>query len=280
MRLPAALLLLLLLSWPAPAWGPRGHELINQHAISTLPPDLRPFFEAHADWLVANASAPDAWIDDDPSERPHHFMDMERYAEEFEAMPATREDAVKKAGKKFVDDGGDLLWWLPQATHELAAAMRAGDRTRILRWAVAVSHYAADVAQPLHTTENYNGQLSGQAGVHARFETQSVNHLAGFLQLRPQPARPLADPFNSVFVAVARSWRRHEEVLKADRQALNVDPSSGSAYNAVMATQARGLIEQQLSEGATLAGSLWLTVWVEAGRPDLTKLAGRESAPR
>ncbi len=276
MRLLLRVSLLAVLLAAAPlgqAWGPRGHELVNEHAINTLPPELRPFFEANRAWLIANASAPDHWIDSDPTEAPHHFMDMERYARKFEEMPKTREDALAKAGERFVKDSGDLLWWLPHSTHELADAMRAGDRQRILRWAVAVAHFAGDIAQPLHTTENYNGQLSGQPGAHARFETQTVNHVAGFLKLQPQPARILADPFNSIFATIARSWRRRDEILKADRQALSVDPSRGPAYNTVMATHVRGLIEQQLSEGATLTGSLWLTAWVEAGRPDLSKLA-------
>lgn len=274
-RLLVKLCLLLLLLAAAPlgqAWGPRGHELVNEHAIATLPPELRPFFETNRAWIITNASAPDDWIDSDPSEAPHHFMDMERYARKFEEMPKTREEALKRGGEKFVKDSGDLIWWLPEATRKLSEAMRAGDREQILRWAVAVSHYAGDITQPLHTTENYNGQLSGQTGVHARFETQTVNHVAGFLQLRPQPARILADPYNSVFATISRAWRRRDEVLTADRQGLAVDASRGPAYTSLMATQVRGLIEQQLSEGATLAGSLWLTAWVEAGRPDLSKL--------
>lgn len=260
----------------APAWGPRGHELVIEQAVTTLPPELRPFFEANRAWLAANASAPDAWIDSDSSEAPHHFMDMERYAKKFEQLPPTREEAIQKAGRDWVASSGDLVWWLPHSTRELARAMRAGQREEILRWAVAVAHYAADISQPLHTTENYDGQLSGQPGVHAKFETQTVNHVAGFLQLRPQPARALADPFNSVFAQIARSYRRLEPILQADREARVTDPERGTTYSALMGARLRGLIQEQLEAGATLTGSLWLTAWVEAGRPDLTALGKAE----
>jgi len=261
--------LALLCALPLQAWGPRGHQLVNQHAIATLPPELRPFFEAHREWLVANASAPDNWRDTDPEEEAHHYVDIERYARKFEKMPATREEAIEGAGASFVKDSGDLIWWLPHATHELTAAMRAGDREQILRWAVAVAHYAADICQPLHTTENHDGQFTGQKGVHSRFETLAVNRMAGSLKLRPQPAQPLPDLFNAVFSAIGRSYRRIDDLLAADARAAVVDPRFDATYTAVMARSTRDLVAEQLEAGATLTSSLWLTAWVEAGKPDL-----------
>lgn len=275
--LPAGCLLCLVLAgWAFPpaarAWGPRGHELVNEYAPATLPPELRSFYAAHREWLVANASAPDEWINTDLTEPPHHFMDMEVYAKKFEQMPRTREEAVEMAGKDFVAASGDLLWWLPHATRELARAMRARDQEQILRWSVAVAHYAADICQPLHTTENYDGQLTQQPGLHARFETQTVNQVAGFLKLEPAPARPLADVYNSVFAQVARSYRLLPPILEADKQAKAADPAFGPTYTALMNARLRGLIQGQLAAGATLTGSLWLTAWEEAGRPDLAAL--------
>lgn len=279
-------LLLLLLFFLVPggdatAWGPRGHELVNEHAVATLPPELRPFFEAHRSWLVANASLPDDWVKSDPSEQPHHFIDIERYARKFEQMPRTREEALAGVGKDYLHDSGDLIWWLPQVTGKVAKAMEARNLDEILRWAVAVAHYAGDVSQPLHTTENYDGQLTQQPGVHAKFETQTVNHLAGFLELQPQPARFLADPFNSIFAQIRRSYRRIPEVLKTDKQARNVDQTRGTTYSALMASKLRRLIREQFEAGATLIGSLWFTAWIQAGRPDLSGLqaAGKEARP-
>jgi hypothetical protein len=268
-----ALCLILLLALPLEAWGPRGHELVNQYAIQTLPPELRPFFQAHREWLVANASAPDNWKENDPEEEPHHFIDIERYARRFEKMPASREEAVQALGADYVRDSGDLVWYLPLATHKLAAALRARDRDQILHWAVAVAHYAADVCQPLHTTENYDGQLTGQTGVHSRFESLAVSRAAGSLTLDPKPARPLPDVFNAVFAQITRSYRLVDDVLQADRRAAAADPRFDITYASVMASQTRELIRQQVEAGATLTGSLWLTAWIEAGRPDLSGLA-------
>jgi hypothetical protein len=253
---------------PLQAWGPRGHELVNQHAVASLPPELRPFFETHQEWLVANASAPDEWRDDDPTEDPHHFIDIERYARKFEKMPESGEAAIEGVGADYVKDSGDVIWWIPHATHQLAAAMRAGKREDILRWAVAVAHYAADICQPLHTTENYDGQLTGHKGVHSRFETKAVNRVAG--SLKPQPARPLPDVFNAVFSQIASSYRHIDHILQADAKATGLDPRYDVTYTSVMAQQCRAVVKEQLEAGATLTASLWLTAWLEAGRPDLT----------
>lgn len=266
----AVLLVVSLPGAEACAWGPRGHELVNEHAIATLPAELLPFFQAHARWLVAHASDPDDWIKSDSRERPHHFIDMERYARRFEQMPRTRVEALKAAGKKYVAKNGDLLWWLPLATRRLAEAMQAGEREEILHWAVAVAHYAADICQPLHTTENHNGQLNQQPGVHGRFETRTVNQLAGFLELRPPPARILADLHNSVFAQIARSYRLLPQIFRADQEAREGDRTFGPTYVGLMAKKLREPIQAQLEAGATLTGSFWLTAWVQAGRPDLS----------
>ena len=43
---------------------------------------------------------------------------------------------------------------------------------RILRISAEIGHYIGDAHVPLHTTENYNGQLSGQEGIHAFWESR------------------------------------------------------------------------------------------------------------
>lgn len=35
-----------------------------------------------------------------------------------------------------------------------------------------IGHYIADANVPLHTSENYNGQLTGQEGFHGFWETR------------------------------------------------------------------------------------------------------------
>jgi DNA-directed RNA polymerase specialized sigma24 family protein len=44
-----------------------------------------------------------------------------------------------------------------------------------------MGHYVADLAQPLHVTENHDGQLTGQKGLHHWFEENVVDALSPYL---------------------------------------------------------------------------------------------------
>ena len=46
------------------------------------------------------------------------------------------------------------------------------DSDKILKYSADLGHYIADAYVPLHTTENYNGQLTGQKGIHAFWESR------------------------------------------------------------------------------------------------------------
>src|SRR5690606_32801322 len=46
------------------------------------------------------------------------------------------------------------------------------DARAILKLAADLGHYIADANVPLHTTENYNGQLTGQHGIHGLWESR------------------------------------------------------------------------------------------------------------
>ncbi|NJL26208.1 MAG: hypothetical protein HC902_14335 [Calothrix sp. SM1_5_4] len=55
------------------------------------------------------------------------------------------------------------------------------------RWLVlagVLSHYVGDLAQPLHVSENYDGQMTGQKGIHSYFEDTCVDELFPKIQSR------------------------------------------------------------------------------------------------
>ena len=83
---------------------------------------------------------------------------------------------------------GDSIWQIERYTLQLADSLRNRRWQDAERDAVFAAHYAADLTQPLHTTRNYDGQLTGQSGVHARFESELVNALADGWRLEPRPA--------------------------------------------------------------------------------------------
>src|SRR5690348_657231 len=64
---------------PLYAWGPAAHRLVNNWAVATLPPAVRPFFEAARPLLVEHADDPDEWIRKDPYERSRHYIYLDKY---------------------------------------------------------------------------------------------------------------------------------------------------------------------------------------------------------
>ena len=55
-------------------------------------------------------------------------------------------------------------------------------------FASVASHYLQDAHQPLHASNNYDGQLTEQNGVHARFETRAVRAIPVAADDRPRSA--------------------------------------------------------------------------------------------
>src|SRR5947207_1534231 len=73
--------------------------------------------------------------------------------------------------------------------------------------------------QPLHATNNYDGQLTGNSGVHARFERDLIERFQSRLVLKPARARALTNPREAGFDALLSSYRLVAAVLKADSEA-------------------------------------------------------------
>ena len=63
----------------------------------------------------------------------------------------------------------------------MVEALRAGDWTSAVTWAADLGHYTADSHQPLHCTKNYDGQNTGNDGVHFRFEVMMMDRFFGCL---------------------------------------------------------------------------------------------------
>ena len=72
-------------------------------------------------------------------------------------------------------------------------------------FAVALRHYIQDAHQPLHATDNYDGQLTGNDGIHSRFERDLFERfeLASDV-IRPGRPDPIAHPRDVAFDVAAR----------------------------------------------------------------------------
>src|SRR5580698_9150462 len=60
-------------------WGFWAHAKINGMAVFTLPPQMIGFYKENFDYITQHATDPDKLRYIDPSEAPHHFINLEHY---------------------------------------------------------------------------------------------------------------------------------------------------------------------------------------------------------
>ncbi len=284
--LVVALLLLALRPAPMGAWGFISHRQINEQAVRSMPDEAAPFFRAYADSIVAWSVNPDLRRSYDTTEGPKHFIDIDRYgAAPFKDLPREREAAEQKFGRRTVDTNGTVPWVIADLTDSLAAAMSRRDGLTMVRTAADLSHYVADAHVPLHATSNYDGQLTGQKGLHSRWESRIPERFGRSFHLTPAGVTPIADPLAEAFRIVIESEALVDSVLRADRSAregipvdqltrkrerrgreeLEFVPEYYDRFNRDL----NGMVERRLQRAIGSVASFWTAAWERAGRPDL-----------
>ena len=263
-------LLCLLLPSHSLAWGRGAHRLVVNKAIETLPPDIRPFFEANRTILSQHVTDPLDAIAKTPAERHTHFILLDKYGRfPFEALPRSYKAAVTKFGRAKLDANGLLPWQIGVYSEKLTEAMKAGKWEEAKLNAAILANYVAEAHDPFDTTDNFDGRLSGQPGVNERFGTTLIDRFSSFFPMRPNDAIFINDPTDRAFEACLSSHSWLETILLADRNARRGQNSFNDEYYDRFYNQAAAILIRQLSDAATDVGSFWFTAWKNAGSPQL-----------
>jgi hypothetical protein len=268
------LLVVACLPRPAAAWGFEAHKFIMARAIPLLPPEIRPYFEKYEASLVEHAIDPDLWRTAGwLEEPPRHFVDMDAYGPyPFTAMPRLYDEAVKRYGAEFVLKNGTLPWRSDEIYGKLVEAFtqKAGySRDNIRFFSSVIAHYVADAHVPFHASLNYDGQLSGQWGIHSRFETDLFERYRSSLTISPRPPAPIVNTREFIFDTLTASFPFVRTLLDADKAAVAGRDAYDDTYFTLFFSKARPILEQRLSDSITGVASVITSAWVQAGRPAL-----------
>lgn len=261
----------------AHAWGFAGHHLIMERAIALLPPELRPLFEKHKAKVVERIIDPDTWRSAGfAEEEPNHFLDLdwEGYGKEpFLELPRDYTAAVAKFGRARIHDNGIVPWRVEEMFGNLRRAFQDYERRGafgqidIIHFSAWLSHYVSDAIQPFHGVINYDGQLTKQNGVHARFETALVERYLNELVLTPKAVPPVRAPRDFIFERLIEDTRLAPVILKADLDAIGTRDVYDDAYFEAFFRSTRPVLEQRLSESIAAVAAAITGAWEAAGRP-------------
>lgn len=271
------------------SWGFFAHQRINRLAVFCLPPQMLPFFKYHIVYLTENAVNPDRRRYAVKGEAPKHFIDIDVYGDSaLWKMPRKWTDAVAKYSEDTLMEYGIVPWEVNRMKYSLQRAFEAKDARAILRIASDLGHYIADSNVPLHTTQNYNGQMTGQKGIHGFWESRLPELFSEKYDFFIGQAQYEKNVLQRSWRGVIEAHSALDSVLKFERE-LNARWPEDKKYsfeqrgNVTMQVYSRDYskayhqmlgnqVERRMRASIRQVADFWYTAWVDAGQPDLEAL--------
>jgi hypothetical protein len=237
-------LILCIASISSNPWGFYAHKEINYLACFTLPPEMFGFYKTNIGYIQEFSVRADQRRYAVDDEAPRHYIDLDHY--------------------------------------ETLAPID----TMPMQWdsAVAKYSYIADAHVPLHTTENYNGQLTNQHGIHGLWESRLPEIFATTYDFYTGKAVYLRVPLSTIWQTVAESFAAKDSVLAMERELTLRMPNTKYSFESKGATTVKvysrefssayhsalnQMVERRMKKAIFMVGCFWYTAWVDAGQPDL-----------
>ena len=124
--------------------------------------------------------------------------------------------------------------------------------------------------------------MSGQNGIHARFESDLVELMLPDLGFDPAPRHTFVELTPAMYQVALESLQWVDNILTADQKAvtkLSIERRAfrdvarqqrrfPDAYYAHLREETGFIVKGRMSEAAVTVASLWQQAWEEAGKPD------------
>jgi hypothetical protein len=260
------------------AWGLDVHRFITERAIDLLPEAIRPFYQKHRAFIVERSVDPDLWrvvgFEDEP---PRHFVDMDAYGKApFPNLPRDYDRAVERYGVEFVHRNGTLPWrasevhgQLKRAFDEQARGGRGYTLDNVRLYSAVLAHYVEDGHVPFHAVLNYDGQLTGQHGIHNRWESELVMRTVKDLTLAAPPVVAITDVRTFLWKVLEESFPHAETILASDKRAVVGREFYDDGYFAMLDADTRPIVEARLSAAISAVAGAIVGAWEAGGKPAL-----------
>jgi hypothetical protein len=269
-------------------WGFFAHQQLNRLAVFTLPPEMIGFYKKNIAYITEASVNPDKRRFAVVDEAPRHYLDLDHYGDSaLHKMPRYWNEAVAKYSEDTLKAYGILPWHIQRMYLRLKDAFLVNDPQRILQVSAELGHYLADAHVPLHTTENYNGQLTGQEGIHAFWESRLPELFSSQYDFFVGKAYYIPNTQLEAWKTIESSHRALDSVLRLEKKLATEFGEKKYAFETKGKQNQRvysreysqayhdllsGMVERRMRTCIRCIGSFWYTAWVDAGQPDIKKL--------
>lgn len=270
-------------------WGFYGHQLINQQAVYSLPPELIGFYKPHIQFITEKAVNPDRRRYAVEGEAEKHYIDLDHYGDSaLFILPKYWFEAIEKIPEDSLRQNGIGPWSAYLTMISLTKAFEQKNSQAILRLSADLGHYLGDLNVPLHTTKNYNGQLTGQEGIHGFWESRIPELMAKDYSLWVGKAEYVEKPQLAIWDAVANAHSQVDSVFSIELELTKRFPSDqkysyeerngltvrvySRDFTEAYAQALDNQIERQMKRSIKMIADFWYTAWINAGQPDLSTL--------
>jgi hypothetical protein len=247
------------------------------------------FYKANIGFITEHAISADKRRYVDSAEAPRHFLNADHYGKKpFVLIPQRWNDAIVKYSEDTLNKYGTVPWAIQYNYYKLVDAFKGHDTTGILTASANLGHYVADAHVPMHLTQNYNGQLTGQTGLHALWESRLPELFAANYNCYTGKARYIENPLKEAFKICRVSFKEVDSVLHFERMLNKTFPANKKysiekrgkrdvkdysvAYSLAYQKMLQGMVQRRMRSAILSVGSFWYSAWIDAGQPDLNKL--------
>ena len=269
------------------SWGFFAHKEINKMAVFTLPQPLMGFYKKHIDFITQHAVNPDKRRYAVAGEAPKHYMDIEFYSDSILLKRPDWQEATSLYPEDSLQAHGILPWNLVRLTYTLTDAFKREDAKAVLKISADMGHYVGDLHVPLHTTKNYNGQLTGQHGIHGLWESRLPELFSGSYNYYSGTAEYITDVRKYIWDGLTKSRECVDSVLFIEKKLqekftedkiFSYEDRNGQtlriysyAFSEAYHKSLNNMVEKRMKAAIKMTGDLWYTAWVNAGKPAMTE---------
>lgn len=272
------------------AWGFYAHQKINRLAVFCLPPEMFGFFKKNIDYITEHAVDPDKRRYLVKGEGEKHFIDMDHYehALPFDTLPRAYYKAAELYTKDSLHTYGIVPWNIQWMLSSLTEAFAQKNEAKILKYAAELGHYIGDAHVPLHVTENYNGQLTNQHGIHGFFETRLPELFSNDFDFFVGNASYINQPLNTTWEIIEESFAALDSVFLfeklthasfSEQAKFTYEPKGNQmqkvyskAFSGKYHAFLNGMVERRMRAAVLAIASFWYTAWVNGGQPNFEEL--------